>query len=303
MNQITLNAHAKVNLTLEVLRRLPSGYHEIVSIMQELELHDKLTIQNRPDDQVEIRCDCPDVPLDERNLVWKAVDLIRRKTGSNRGATITISKNIPIAGGMAGGSSNAAATLRALNEIWCLGMTDDNLLEIGTEIGMDVPFLLVGGTALATGRGEEIHPLPPLPSFYVVVANPGLGISTKEAFENLNWSRLSANCVTPSMTFAILNGDDRHAITMLHNDFEINVSDNMPQIPQIKSIMLSNGALSASLSGTGSSVYCFSDAIEQAELIVESLKSVVPFVALTKTKIRPHQTINIKYSDLKTIHR
>jgi len=284
MSGVTIKAYAKINLTLEILGRLPSGYHEIVSVMQQLALYDEVSIQDRSDGLIEIYCDVPEIPLDERNLVWQAAELLRRKLGLSRGANISIVKRIPIAGGLAGGSSDAAATLRGLNILWDLGLKDEELIALGQEIGMDVPFSILGGIALATGRGERVQSLPSLPCLYVVVANPGIRVSTREAFESIDSSHIPRSCQTTLMLAAILRRDVEEVINCLYNDFELNIAERIPASLRLKEIMLANGASNAILSGSGSSVYCLLTSAEQAESIARALEHEVPFVIVTTTR-------------------
>lgn len=293
MTEIVLKAHAKINLTLEILRRLPTGYHEVTFVMQELDLHDDVWIHDRADNEIVLHCDAPDVPLDQSNLAWKAAMLLRKHTGVTRGASISIAKRIPIAGGMAGGSSNAAATLRGLNQLWQLGLSEADLITLGAEIGMDVPFSVLGGTALATGRGEIVESIPALPPFHVVVANPGVHVSTKEAYQSLDWSRMPSICVTPAMVSAVEQQDRPEIMRLLHNDFEISLLERLPKVRQIKEIMLEHGAPNAILSGSGPSFFCLLESQAQADAIVSALKPVVPFVVATRTKAKPaFQAVN-----------
>ncbi|OQY45303.1 MAG: 4-(cytidine 5'-diphospho)-2-C-methyl-D-erythritol kinase [Anaerolineaceae bacterium 4572_78] len=285
MNKLTLKSHAKINLTLEILGRLPSGYHQILSVMQELELHDLITLKARHDNFIKIVCDKPYVPSNRRNIAWKAANLLRQKTGiKHAGVTITIIKNIPVAGGLAGGSSNAAATLCGLNRLWRLGLSADELMAIGAEIGMDVPFFILGGTAIATERGEIVFPLAPLPKFYVVVANPGVGVSTKEAYQSLNLADMLSDRITPKFISALENGDRQAIMGLLHNDFEKSISRKLPIISEIKATMQEHGASNSMLSGSGSSVYCLMDSKTQAEIVCEGLQSKVPYVIVTASK-------------------
>ena len=279
-------AYAKINLTLEVISQLPDGYHEYVSVMQQVQLHDDILIQNRMDGDIVLISELPDVPLDHRNIVWQAVTLIQNQYSINYGAEIHIIKRIPVAAGLAGGSSDAAATLKGLNEIWDLRLSQDEMMKLGESLGMDVPFFLLGGTALATGKGQKVKPLSPLPELFVVIANPGVYMSTKVAYENLDqkldWTHRYSR-FTPLMLSALDSGQIDEIFKYLYNDFELIITQKVPEISLIKETMLAHGAQNAVLSGSGPSVFCMVTSIKQAEEIAHALQHMVPFHTITKT--------------------
>jgi 4-diphosphocytidyl-2-C-methyl-D-erythritol kinase len=279
-------AYAKINLSLEVLGRLPDGYHELLSVMQQVQLHDDLWIRHREVGQISITCDLPGVPLDSSNLVWRAAELLRNRYGLSYGAEFQIIKRIPVAGGLAGGSSDAAAALEGLNEIWKLDLNQDELLQLGKALGMDVPFCLLGGTALATEKGQRLAPLPPPPPWLVVLANPGVGVSTKEAFQSLDeimdYSQ-PRTLITPQLASALEAGRSEEICQYFYNDFEAMILQRLPVIRRIKETMLACGALGALLSGSGPSVFCVVESLAQAEGIVEVLRNEVPFITITST--------------------
>mgnify|MGYP003980188509 FL=1 len=178
---ITVNSTAKINLALDVLGRDENGYHRIQTIYHEVpELYDELTFE--PHDSLELICDHKEVPTDDSNLILKAAHLLDPK----KGAKITLQKNIPIAAGLGGASSNAAATLVALNQLWSLNKTPEELLPLAAEIGMDVPFCLIGGTALGMHYGEHLMPLLPPENLHIEILETSVHVSTKEAYENLD---------------------------------------------------------------------------------------------------------------------
>ncbi|MBI2461374.1 MAG: 4-(cytidine 5'-diphospho)-2-C-methyl-D-erythritol kinase [Candidatus Rokubacteria bacterium] len=176
---LVLRASAKVNLALEVLGRRPDGYHEIATVLQAIDLSDRLVLEDA-DGGIELRCDTPAIPTDRQNLAWRAADLLRRAAGVARGVRIRLWKRIPVAAGLGGGSSDGAAVLYGCNRLWRLGWDTARLATLATELGMDVPFFLRGGRALATGRGEILRPLPPAPGLTLVIVNPGVPLPTRE---------------------------------------------------------------------------------------------------------------------------
>ena len=185
MKEITLKSYGKINLGLDVLYKRQDGYHEINTIMQQIDLCDTLIIKENKEGLV-LKSNSKDLPLDSTNLIYIAWKKIQEKTGINKGIEVILDKKIPIAAGLAGGSSNAAAILKGLNELWDLGFDEKDLREIGVEIGADVPFCIMGGTALAKGIGEELTKLRPFKDKDLLLVNPGLAISTAEVYKSLN---------------------------------------------------------------------------------------------------------------------
>ncbi len=286
MPNLSLKAYAKINLTLEILRRLPSGYHEIRSVMQQLALYDALTLQDKAEGSIEITCDSPEIPCDEQNLAWKAANLVQEVYQIQRGVRISINKRIPVAGGLAGGSSNAAAVLKGLNELWDLKLDRATLMALGAKIGMDVPFFFLGGTALASGRGEYVQALPALPRFQVIVANPGIHISTKEAYQRTDWSSFPDQHKAASLQQAISKGQSKNIPSLFHNDFERIILLNYPTLAQIKERMIAQGVNNALLCGSGASVFGLLEADyanDKVVKIVQDLQQDIPFVVATTT--------------------
>ncbi len=185
MREIIKESFGKVNLALDVLYKRDDGYHEINSIMQEIDLRDRLIFSDKKEG-ITIESDNEEVPLDSSNLVYMAWEKLKSITGINRGIHIRLEKNIPIAAGLAGGSSNAAATLKALNELWQLNLSQDELMDIGKTLGADIPFCILGGTAKAEGIGERLTPLKPFKDKFILLGNPGIGISTAYSYSKLN---------------------------------------------------------------------------------------------------------------------
>ncbi|CCO08602.1 4-(cytidine 5'-diphospho)-2-C-methyl-D-erythritol kinase [Desulforamulus hydrothermalis] len=251
---LRLNAHGKINLTLDVLGRRPDGYHQVEMIMQSIGLHDTLEFAYRPG---EIVLDVSGVPVTagEDNLVFKAARLLRQYAGEQAGALIRLHKEIPVAAGLAGGSSNAAAALRGLNRLWQLGLTDEQLSRLAVRLGADVPFCLLGGTAIARGVGELLTPLPPAPRFGVVLVKPPFGVSTAEVYRNLNLAALGSRPDTAAMAESLRQGDLSRVAANLCNVLESVTIKWHPQLQQVKEALLAAGCLGVLMSGSGPTVF------------------------------------------------
>ena len=282
MTELTVKAYAKINLTLEILRRLPSGYHEIKSVMQQTGLCDTITI-NEAHAGIIIACANRVVPRNARNSIWKAAALLKEKCAVDRGVKFRLVKRIPIGGGMGGGSADAAATLVGLNTFWQLGLSQAELLEISQEIGMDVAFCILGRTALATGRGEIVHAVPSPPKLHLVIVNPGIFVSTRTAYESLDVENLEFNDKSAQMIDAIQHQDFDGIVASLYNDFESTVLDEYPVIGTAKRDLVEAGAEAALLSGSGASVFGIARNAAHARAIAEALKPRYPFVCATHT--------------------
>ncbi len=278
---LNINAYAKINLTLDIIKKLESGYHEIESIKQQLKLHDNITLSTLNEKNIIINC--KEVKK-EKNLAYKAALLLQKKFNPEKGAEITIKKNIPISSGLAGGSTDAAATLKGLNKLWNLGLKRKELMEIGKEIGMDVPFCILGKTALATGKGIILRRLRPIMEFNVLLINPGFKVSTKQAYEKLDLENTGKRHSTEEMEKAIECQKKEDIITNLHNDFEFNTIKEHPIITEIKKEIIRNGAANALMSGSGPTIFGIFEDEEKAKKAYEVLKDKYKFVCLTKTR-------------------
>jgi 4-diphosphocytidyl-2-C-methyl-D-erythritol kinase len=266
---LSFPAFAKVNLDLRILGVRPDGYHDLRTIFQSLALADTVSFRSRPG-PFELRCDEPDVPTDRRNLVWKAASLLWRTAhlgrGEPRGVSVTLEKRIPAEAGLGGGSADAAVTLVALNRLWKLGLDGASLARIAARLGADVPFFLVGGTALGLGRGDDIYPLTDLPRVHVVLIRPGFGVSTVEAYRwydedpGLTIRRRSDIPVADrpvrrgTAAFPKPAGWPAWA-TSLRNDLERPVVGHHPTVGRIRQALLDAGAVMAAMSGSGSAVF------------------------------------------------
>jgi 4-diphosphocytidyl-2-C-methyl-D-erythritol kinase len=262
---IEYKSHAKVNLTLEVLGKRRDGYHEIRTIMQELELHDTISFELISGGRVELTCSDSSLPRGEENLACKAALLLKSLYAPDKGIRMNLTKRIPIAAGLGGGSSNAAAVLKALNRLWELSLDHKILLELGARLGSDVPFFLLGGTALAEGRGEKLKPLPDFPQAEVLLTSPeGLRLSAAEVYGALKLDRLGERKLATARFVQLLNENDRRGsglyenlINLLCNDLEVPVFALQEDVFFLKEKLLQNG-ITALLSGSGPTVFALS---------------------------------------------
>jgi len=270
---LTLPSYAKINWTLEVLGPRPDGYHEIRTILQTIDLADTLHLE-LCDSGVEIVCDHPGVPSDERNIVYRAAVLLRHAKGVRFGARIRILKRIPVAAGLGGGSSNAAVALLALARLWDLPLTVEELFDLGAQLGSDVPFFFYGGTALGVGRGAEVYPLPDVHAEHLLLVNPGIEIPTQWAYEQLTKralvSKIPFSCAAvfraSRASFLARSGSD--FAPEAKNDLEEGVLDEYPEIRRVFERLRETRPRVVRLSGSGSTVFAlFDDAegLEQAE--------------------------------------
>ena len=214
---LTVLARAKINLTLDVLARRPDGFHEVCMVMQSIDLCDRIQFSSAP--YLSLMSNLPQLPIDERNDILRAARLLQTRCQISDGAQINLSKRIPIAAGMAGGSTDGAAALWGLNRLWRLGLSDEQLRGLAAELGSDMPFCINGGTALATGRGECLTPLPPVPELHLVLMKPEFGVSTKAVYGGLQLDRLPAPA-TAHMVDAIRSGDSGSVVCRLSNHLE-----------------------------------------------------------------------------------
>ena len=276
MKQIIRKASAKINLGLDVVRRRPDGYHEVKMIMQTISLHDELRFEETGGKEIIlVSNDNPLLPEDAKeNLIYKAAECIRREYGIDRGVKITLQKNIPIAAGMAGGSTDAAAVLVGVNRMFDLGFTKKELMERGVKLGADVPYCIMRGTALSEGIGEILTELPPSPKCHLVIAKPQISVSTKAVYGKLRVNELAPeeHPDIDGMTEAIRNGDLDGVIGRLGNVLETVTIPDHPEIARIKSMMMENGACGSLMSGSGPTVFGIYKDRELAEKTFQALK-------------------------------
>jgi 4-diphosphocytidyl-2-C-methyl-D-erythritol kinase len=249
-----VKAPAKINLTLDVLSKRPDGYHEVEMIMTTVDLADRIGLEPRSDGLIRIISADRYVPDDYRNLAYQAAKLLRDTYGIKEGVTITLEKKIPVAAGLAGGSSDAAATLKGLNYLWDLKLTADQLAEHGAKIGSDVSFCVYGGTALATGRGEVIQELPAPPNCWIILAKPSIGVSTADVYGGLKINEV-VHPKTKDMIRAIHEKNYELMCEAMGNALESVTLKLHPEVSMIKEQMMKFGADAVLMSGSGPTVF------------------------------------------------
>jgi 4-diphosphocytidyl-2-C-methyl-D-erythritol kinase len=251
MNSIELNSYAKINLRLDVLDKRPDGYHEIRTLFQKVSLKDELSISISKSG-IKVACDNQQVPVNEGNLAYTAARAILNRYNIKEGVSISIKKNIPIAAGLGGGSSNAASTLLGINRLCGLEAGTQELMEMGKDIGADVPFFIFGNTALATGIGEKLKKIELIPQLWLLLVNPGIQISTAWAYSSLKMG-LTKRPINITIPNSITHLSE--IITMLSNDLERVAIPRYPIIQTIKKELINNGAKGSLMSGSGSTVF------------------------------------------------
>ena len=265
-SRLTLKAYAKINLALEVLGKRPDGYHEVAMIMQSVSLHDTLILSLQESD-ITLMCDRPELPCDHSNLAYRAAELLRREVGVARGVKIELNKRIPLAAGLAGGSTDAAAVLKGLNRLWGLALSPVELEQLAARLGSDVPFCLWGGTSLATGRGEMLTPLPDFTGHGVVLANPSLQVSTAWVYGNYRDAAGNRRRDISSLRHSIEQPDFSAVADTLFNDLETVTVPAYPQVAEIQEQLLQAGAAGVLMSGSGPTVFALTpDFASAAEL-------------------------------------
>jgi 4-diphosphocytidyl-2-C-methyl-D-erythritol kinase len=271
---INVPSFAKINRSLKVLGKRQDGFHEIVTVFQTISLFDELTFVLREDPDLAISCNDPEIPVDKHNLVWRAAERLRQVSGVQLGASINLIKRIPAQAGLGGGSSNAAITLLALNELWSTNLSPSELFTVAATLGSDVPFFLIGGTCLGEGTGNRISPLPDGPVEHLIVITPQVGVSTAAAYNALNAPSLTTKGSTSILarSFAAPTGE-KPGQWALENDFERVIFEIEPEIKRVKLALLEAGARGALLAGSGSSVFgIFSNEEARAQAVAD-LKS------------------------------
>ena len=282
MNKLILKARAKVNLSLDVTGIREDGYHEMKMINHSIDLHDVLSFE-ACDAGIWLTSNQDSIPLDERNLVIKAAQKLLHQFDVEQGVKIHLEKRIPAQAGLAGGSSDAAATLKALNVLWQLGLSQSQLLAIGVTIGADVPYCLVGGTALVEGIGEKITPIKDLPQLAVLVVKPDIDIATPWAFNKLDGVTIEKHPDIAAIIELLENDDYNRLNASLGNVFETIVAAAYPEIAAIKKAMLKQGALAAIMTGSGSTVIGYYPDQEAAARSWQQLSNKYTMCFLSKT--------------------
>lgn len=272
MNQCVLKAYAKINLGLDVTGRLPNGYHTVKMIMQTVGIFDEIFLE-KAEKGIHITTDSAELPADENNLMWKAAVLMQQTYGIREGIRIQLNKNIPIAAGMAGGSTDAAAVMRGMNLLYDLNLPATELMKHAVSIGADVPYCILGGTALAEGIGEKLSPLPPMPDCHLVVAKPDINVSTKYVYEHLDRTQNLRHPDIDGMAESIRNSDMSGVLSRLGNVLETVTIPAYPVINNLKAEMLRLGAAGTLMSGSGPTVFgIFSDRLAAENAYIQLCK-------------------------------
>lgn len=275
MDKIQLKALAKINLGLDVLRRREDGYHEVKMIMQTIGLHDDLEIRKTKTPGIQVKTNLYYLPTNENNLVYKAAKLLMDEFQIQDGVSIQLKKRIPVAAGMAGGSSDGAAVLWGINQMYGLGLSMQALMERGVRLGADVPYCIQRGTALAEGIGEKLSVLPPMPKCTILIAKPGISVSTKFVYENLH-----ANDLKPeqhpdvdSMIEAMRQKNLGLLCSRMGNVLETVTIPAYPVINEIKRTMMDNGAIGSMMSGSGPTVFGIFDSPVAAKQAMKAVRA------------------------------
>ena len=283
MTTLYEGAFAKLNLTLDVLGKRPDGYHDIKSVMQAISLRDDIEIDIGTGKPWKLLCDKEDIPTDERNLAWKAAKLFFDTTGKDpQGLEIRITKRIPAEAGLGGGSADAAAVLRALNRHYGAPFSLPALAELGGQIGSDIPFCVLCGTAMAEGRGEKLRPLSNVSDCIFVVCKPDFSVSTPALYAKIDEKAIAQRPDHRAMESALLAGDLGAVAQNLCNVFDPIVTEEHLELNYIKSIFNSYGAVGYQMTGSGSAVYCIVENFEYAAVICSMLRENYPQVFIAK---------------------
>lgn len=273
MSSITVNAYAKINLSLDVIRKRPDGYHDVSMIMQTLGLHDTINIKETKFQSVTIHSNLYYLPTDSRNLVYKAAQLFNESHPIIGGLNIYINKRIPVAAGLAGGSADAAATLMALNRLYKTGLSLKELMKMGLKLGADVPYCLLMGTALSEGIGEILNPLPPMPDCSILLVKPDISVSTKYVYENLRLTEETMHPNIQAMQETLKENNIYKLVPLMENILESVTIKEHPIIDEIKAKMKNKEALTALMSGSGPTVFGIFDNQHKAEKAYRFFKS------------------------------
>lgn len=268
---ITVNGEAKINLTLDILGKRPDGYHEVSMVMQSVSLHDTLQLERIPEG-IELSIDVPWLEADETNLAYRAAAKILAYGRVSGGVRIQLQKRIPMAAGLAGGSADAAAVLRGVNELYGLNLSLDELCSLAAQLGSDIPFCLCGGTMLATGRGEVLKRLPPVPAFWVVLAKPPISVSTAWAYQHYDAEGAERHPDNEAMCRAIAAGSREELAPLLCNVLESVTIKQYPVIAVYKEKMLQQGAMVSMMSGSGPTVFGLLETRAAAERLAAVLR-------------------------------
>ena len=272
MRELKLKARAKINLGLDVVRKREDGYHEVRMIMQMINLYDKITLRKKTEPGITVTANLSYLPVNEDNLVYRAAKLLMDEFQVDGGLEIELQKYIPVAAGMAGGSTDAAAVMVGVNRIFQLGLNKKQLMERGVKIGADVPFCIMRGTALAEGIGEELTPLPAMPHCSLVIAKPKIHVSTKFVYGNLKVRELTEHPDIDGQVQALRENDLEQLVARMGNVLETVTIPAYPVIDEIKHTMMKYGAMGAMMSGSGPTVVGIFEKEDKAQEVCRLLK-------------------------------
>lgn len=276
MDKLELKALGKINLGLDILGRRENGYHDVRMVMQTVYLYDRVTLEKTREPGIEISTNLSYLPVNENNIAYKAAELLRGEFGIREGIRITLEKHIPVAAGMAGGSSNAAAVLFGMNRMFGLGLSEEGLKERGVTLGADVPYCIMRGTVLAEGIGEILTPLPPLPKCYVLIAKPPLSASTRTVYEKIDREGIKSHPDIDGILAGLQEGDLQQVAGSMGNVLEQVMLEEHPVLQRIKDVMIGAGALNAMMSGSGPTVFGIFTSRGRARAAAARLKRQTP---------------------------
>ncbi|SHK63611.1 4-diphosphocytidyl-2-C-methyl-D-erythritol kinase [Selenomonas ruminantium] len=268
---VTVEANAKINLTLDILGKREDGFHEVAMVMQTIGLHDTLSLE-KIETGIELTINVPWLKADEKNLAWRAAALMQEEFKLTDGVRIDLIKRIPVAAGLAGGSADAAAVLKGMNELYDLGLSQQKLCELGAQLGSDIPFCIMGGTMLATGRGELLTRLADMPETWVVLAKPRISVSTAWAYQNYDEQGAERHPDNEAIQRAIAHKNRKAVAGLLCNVLESVTIKKYDVIAEYKEMMLEHGAMASMMSGSGPTVFGLARSREQAEEIANVLR-------------------------------
>lgn len=255
MDRIKLKALGKINLGLDVLGRRPNGYHDVRMVMQTVYLYDQILLEKTDKEGISLETNLFYLPVNENNLAYRAAKMLIDEFAIKEGVHISLEKHIPVAAGMAGGSSNAAAVLYGMNRLFQLGLTDQELMDRSVQLGADVPYCIMRGTVLAEGIGEKLTPLPAMPKCHVLLAKPPISVSTQKVYEKLDAQEVTKHPDIDGILLGLQTGDLEKITSSMGNVLENVTITEYPQIERIKDVMKEEGALNAMMSGSGPTVF------------------------------------------------
>lgn len=277
-----LKAYGKINISLDIVGKREDGYHLLKMIMQTIDLYDLIDV-NRIENGIELSCDKSYVPNDEKNIAYKAAKLLIDTYNIKDGVSIAINKNIPVAAGLAGGSTDAAAVLKAMRDIFNIDVSDERLMELGLKLGADVPYCILGGTALCEGIGEKITPLKPFKDKILILVKPNFGVSTKEVYKSFDIEKAFKHPETEKLIEAMESGDLQFISDNMKNLLENVTSRKHTILKNIKDSMNRYGALGSMMSGSGPTIFAFFEDMLKAQLCFEYMKEKYDEVYITRT--------------------